>query len=77
MPLFIRHLLFFDEHLVEHVYLVQHSKAGRCGVGKICKVKREDRRRGGLREKIGMKKQPRMKVAGSRLLWAGHIHDNE
>ena len=30
-----------------------------------------------MNEETLTKKHPRMKVAGSRLLWAGHIHENE
>ena len=43
-------------------------------VQRICKVTQEDRRKmKELREEIGMKKHPKMKVAGSRMRWAGHV----
>ena len=43
-------------------------------VRRICKVTQEDRRKmKELREEIGMKKQLKMKVAGSRMRWAGHV----
>ena len=43
-------------------------------VRRICKVTQEDRRKmKELREEIGMKKHLKMKVAGSRMRWAGHV----
>ena len=43
-------------------------------VRRICKVTKEDRRKmEELREEIGMKKHLKMKVAGSRMRWAGHV----
>ena len=41
---------------------------------RICKVTQEDRRKmKELREEIGMKKHLKIKVAGSRMRWAGHV----
>ena len=43
-------------------------------VQSICKVTQEDRRKmKELREEIDMKKHLKMKVAGSRMRWAGHV----
>ena len=43
-------------------------------VRRICKVTQEDRRKKKeLRKEIGMKKHIKMKVAGSRMRWAGHV----
>ena len=43
-------------------------------VRRICKVTQEDRRKmDELREEIGMKKHLKMKVAGSKMRWAGHV----
>ena len=43
-------------------------------VRRICKVTQEDRRKmKELTEDIGMKKHQKMKVAGSRMRWAGHV----
>ena len=43
-------------------------------VRRICNVTQEYRRKlKELREEIGMKKHIKMKVAGSRMRWAGHV----
>ena len=43
-------------------------------VRRICKATQVDRRKmKELREEIGMKKHLKMKVAGSRMIWAGHV----
>ena len=43
-------------------------------VRRICKVTQEDRRKmKELREAIGMKTHLKMKVARSRMRWAGHV----
>ena len=45
-------------------------------VQRICKVTQEDRRKmKALREEIGMKTHLKMKVAGSRMRWAGHVQN--
>ena len=43
-------------------------------IQRMCKVTQEDKRKmKELREEIGMKKHIKMKVAGSRIRWAGHM----
>ena len=43
-------------------------------VRRICKVTQEERKKmKEMREEIGMKKHLKMKVVGSRMIWAGHV----